>query len=64
MGGYFGLIELLFFYGIAIGIAYWQWAKMRRELRESRERKEAEARAKDAGEAPAATSLEASDREA
>ena len=43
MAGYFGLIELLFFYGIAIGVAFWQWSKMRREVRESKERKAREA---------------------
>ena len=43
MENYFGLIELLVFYGIAIGIAFWQWSKMRREVRESRERKAREA---------------------
>ncbi len=30
-------IELVFFYGIAMGFGIWQWSKMRRELRESRE---------------------------
>lgn len=47
MGAYLGVIELLFFYGIAIGIAFWQWSKMRRELRESRERKAREAEERD-----------------
>ena len=62
MGAYLGLIELLFFYGIAIGIAFWQWSKMRRELRESRERKAREAAEKEAS--VGATSPEASDTEA
>ncbi|MEM6477154.1 MAG: hypothetical protein AAF687_13415 [Pseudomonadota bacterium] len=40
-----GLIEMLFFYGIALGVGVWQWAKMRREVREMRaERLEREAR--------------------
>ncbi|MEM7781032.1 MAG: hypothetical protein AAF697_11645 [Pseudomonadota bacterium] len=41
----FGWIEIALFYGIAIGVAFWQWAKMRREVREMRaERLEREAR--------------------
>lgn len=60
MGGYFGLIELLFFYGIAIGVAFWQWSKMRREVRESRERKAAEeAAGKSDPTSPAASDTEA-----
>ncbi len=42
MGNYAGLIEMAFFYGIAISFGLWQWLKMRRELRESRERRAAE----------------------
>ena len=45
----FGWIEIALFYGIAIGVCFWQWAKMRREVREMRaERLEREAR--EAGE--------------
>lgn len=35
-------IELVFFYGIALGFGIWQWQKMRREVRQSREAREAE----------------------
>ncbi|MEE4200415.1 hypothetical protein [Erythrobacter sp.] len=38
---WFGILELVFFYGIAIGVAFWQWAKMRREVREMRADREA-----------------------
>lgn len=34
-------IELVFFYGIAMGFGIWQWSKMRRELRQSREERAA-----------------------
>jgi CHASE3 domain sensor protein len=37
----FGWLEIAFFYGIAIGVCYWQWAKMRREVREMRAEREA-----------------------
>lgn len=37
----YGWIELVFFYGIALGFGLWQWLKMRRELRQSREAKAA-----------------------
>ncbi len=46
----FGWLELVFFYGIALGVCYWQWAKMRREVREmraEREAKEAEDKAEE-----------------
>ena len=44
MEGNFGWIEIALFYGIAIGVAFWQWWKMRREVREMRkERLEREA---------------------
>ena len=36
-----GWLEIAFFYGIAIGVCYWQWAKMRREVREMRAEREA-----------------------
>ena len=37
----FGWIELIFFYGIAIGFGLWQALKMRREVREMRAEREA-----------------------
>ena len=37
----FGWIEIALFYGIAIGVCFWQWAKMRREVREMRAEREA-----------------------
>lgn len=37
----FGWIEIAMFYGIAIGVCFWQWAKMRREVREMRAEREA-----------------------
>ena len=51
-----GWLEIAFFYGIAIGVCYWQWAKMRREVREmraEREAREAEEAAKKEAEADA-----------
>lgn len=54
MENYGGLIEMVFFYSIAIGIGVWQWLKMRREVREMRAEREArEARERAEGEAPA-----------
>ncbi len=53
--GNFAWIELVFFYGIAMGFGIWQWQKMRRELRQSREARAAkeaeEAANKDSDEA-------------
>lgn len=44
----FGWIELVFFYGIAVGFGLWQYLKMQRELKEHRrEREEAEAKAEE-----------------
>ena len=40
----FGWIEIALFYGIAMGVAVWQWAKMRREVREMRAEREARER--------------------
>jgi len=37
----FGWIELIFFYGVAIGFGLWQALKMRREVREMRAEREA-----------------------
>lgn len=50
-------IELVFFYGIAMGFGIWQWSKMRRELRQSREAraaKEAEEAANPKADTPKA----------
>ncbi|NCP13374.1 MAG: hypothetical protein GW858_04320 [Sphingomonadales bacterium] len=35
-GANFGWIELVFFYGIAVGIGVWQWLKMDRMLEKTR----------------------------
>jgi hypothetical protein len=57
----FGWLEIAFFYSIAIGVCFWQWWKMRREVREMR----AEREAKEAleREAEEATRKEADDSE-
>ncbi len=47
MENYAGLIEMLFFYGIAISFGVWQWWKMRREVREMRAEREARERAEE-----------------
>jgi hypothetical protein len=44
----YGWIELVFFYGIALGFGLWQWLKMRREVKEIRARRAAEEAAKKA----------------
>ena len=41
----FGWIEIALFYGIAIGVCFWQWWKMRKEVREMRAEREAKERA-------------------
>lgn len=42
----FGWIEIILFYGIAVGFGLWQYFKMDRELKaDRREREEAEAKA-------------------
>ncbi len=45
-GGNFGWIELVFFYGLAIGFGVWQWLAMDRKLKKTR----AERAAKEAAE--------------
>jgi hypothetical protein len=45
-GANYGWIELVFFYGVAIGFAAWQWLKMDRMLKQTR----AERAAKEAAE--------------
>ncbi len=52
MENYAGLIEMLFFYGIAISVGVWQWWKMRREVREMRAEREARERAEAEGANP------------
>jgi len=37
----FGWIELVFFYGLAIGFGVWQWLAMDRKLRKTREERAA-----------------------
>lgn len=39
--GNMGWIELVFFYGIAVGIGVWQWLKMDRMLKKTRAEREA-----------------------
>jgi len=67
----FGWIELIFFYGIAIGFGLWQYFKMDRELkvmRAEREAREAEETAskepQDNERGPATSSNAASDKAA
>ena len=57
----FGWLEIAFFYSIAIGVCFWQWWKMRREvaeMRAEREAREAEEAARketeESGEPPSA----------
>lgn len=48
MGQDYGWIELVLFYGIAIGFGVWQWVKMDRMLKKTRAEKAAkEAAAKE-----------------
>ena len=58
-GGMFGFLELIFFYGIAIGFGVWQWwktDKLLKQTRAEREAREAETAAAEAegGEEPPA----------
>lgn len=39
--GNFGWIELVFFYGLAVGIGVWQWVKTDRLLKKTRAEKAA-----------------------
>lgn len=55
MGQNYGWIELVLFYGIAIGFGVWQWVKMDRMLKKTRAEKAArqaaaESAAKEDGE--------------
>ncbi|MEM7664981.1 MAG: hypothetical protein AAF250_03925 [Pseudomonadota bacterium] len=64
MENYGGLIEMVFFYSIAIGIGVWQWLKMRREVREMRAEREAREAAERAEAEASTPSPAASDRAA
>jgi hypothetical protein len=50
----YGWIELVFFYGIAIGIGVWQYLKMDRMLKKTRAEREAKEAAEREGGGPAA----------
>ena len=51
-GGNFGWIELVLFYGIAIGFGVWQWVSMDRKLKRTRAEKAAKDAAEREGEPP------------
>ena len=40
-----GLIEILFFYGIALGFGLWQWLKLRKDVKEIRAKRAAKEKA-------------------
>lgn len=50
----YGWIELVFFYGIAIGIGVWQYLKMDRMLKKTRAERAAKEAAEQDGSGPAA----------
>ncbi|MFN3989545.1 MAG: hypothetical protein ACK4IS_04725 [Erythrobacter sp.] len=50
----YGWIELVLFYGIAIGFAAWQWIKMDRMLKKTRAEKAAKEAAEQQDEQPSA----------
>ncbi|MEE4316171.1 hypothetical protein [Erythrobacter dokdonensis] len=50
--GNFGWIEIVFFYGIAIGFGVWQWLKMDRMLKKTRAEKAAKEAAEKDGNPP------------
>lgn len=52
--GGFGWIELVLFYGIAIGFGAWQWLSMDRMLKKTRAEKAAKEAAEREGEPPPA----------
>ncbi len=52
--GTFGWIELVLFYGIAIGFGVWQWVKMDRMLKKTRAEKAAREAAERENGPPAA----------
>lgn len=54
-GANYGWIELVFFYGIAIGFAVWQWLKMDRMLKQTRADRAAKEAAEREGEPPEGT---------
>ena len=66
-GGLFGFIEIIFFYGIAIGFGVWQVWKTDKELKKTRaerEAREAEEAAAKQGSEEATSPNAASDRAA
>lgn len=52
--GNFGWIELVFFYGLAIGFGVWQWVSMDRKLKQTRAAREAKEAAERKDDPPAA----------
>jgi hypothetical protein len=52
-GGNFGWIELVFFYGLAIGFGVWQWLAMDRKLKKTRAERAAKEAAERDGKPPA-----------
>jgi len=52
-GGNFGWIELVFFYGLAIGFGVWQWLAMDRKLKKTRAERAAKEAAERDGQPPA-----------
>jgi hypothetical protein len=50
----YGWIELVFFYGIAIGIGVWQYLKMDRMLKKTRAERAAKEAAEQDGSGPSA----------
>lgn len=52
--GSMGWIEIVLFYGIAIGFGVWQWVSMDRKLKQTRAEKAARDAAEADGDPPAA----------
>jgi hypothetical protein len=50
--GNMGWIELVFFYGLAVGFGVWQWLKMDRMLKQTRAEKAAKEAADKDGDGP------------
>jgi uncharacterized membrane protein YciS (DUF1049 family) len=53
-GESFGWIELVFFYGLAIGFGVWQWVSMDRKLKKTRAERQAKEAAERDGDPPGA----------
>jgi hypothetical protein len=51
--GNFGWIEIVIFYGLAIGFGAWQWVAMDRKLKKTRAEKAAKEAAEREGDPPA-----------